>query len=80
MNIDKIKDVLSENLGEGFKIVDENDENDENDGMTAAIEWVDWVQLSDDENDIQIEVYFEDDSKKIFPKGLKLRQIWHEDS
>ncbi|MDD1784477.1 hypothetical protein LRP49_25215 [Enterovibrio sp. ZSDZ35] len=74
MNIEKIKDVLSENLGEGFKIVDENGE------MTAAIEWVDWVQLSDDENDIQIEVYFEDDSKKIFPKGLKLRQIWHEDS
>ncbi|OEF55713.1 hypothetical protein A1OW_22015 [Enterovibrio norvegicus] len=74
MNIDKIKDVLSENLGEGFKIVDENGE------MTVAIEWVDWVQLSDDENDIQIEVYFEDDSKKIFPKGLKLRQIWHEDS
>ncbi|MGF1705483.1 hypothetical protein [Enterovibrio baiacu] len=74
MNIDKIKDVLSENLGEGFKVVDENG------GMTAAIEWVDWVQLSDDENDIQIEVYFEDDSKKIFHKGLKLRQIWHEDS
>lgn len=74
MNIDKIKDVLSDNLGEGFKIVDENGE------MTAAIEWVDWVQLSDDENDIQIEVYFEDDSKKIFPKGLKLRQIWHEHS
>ncbi len=33
MNIDKIKDVLSDNLGEGFKIVDENGE------MTAAIEW-----------------------------------------
>ncbi|WP_394212875.1 hypothetical protein [Enterovibrio calviensis] len=74
MNIDKIKDVLSENLGEGFKIVDENGE------MTAAIEWVDWVQLSEDENDIQIEVYFENDSKKTFSKGLKLRQIWHEDS
>jgi len=73
MNIEKIEDVASENLGEGYKIVYENGE------LSSAIEWVDWVQLSDDENDIQVEVHFEDDSEKVFTKGLKLRQIWHED-
>ncbi|WP_299022800.1 hypothetical protein [uncultured Photobacterium sp.] len=73
MNIEKIEDVVSENLGEGYKIVYENGE------LSPAIEWVDWVQLSDDENDVQVEVHFEDDSEKAFNKGLKLRQIWHED-
>ena len=40
MNKEKIEFVLSENLGEGFRIVYEN-------GQTSpVIEWVDWVQLS----------------------------------
>ena len=43
MNKEKIEFVLSEDLGEGFRIVYEN-------GQTSpVIEWVDWVQLSDDE-------------------------------
>ncbi|PQJ63533.1 hypothetical protein BTO10_01565 [Vibrio chagasii] len=74
MNKEKIEFVLSENLGEGFRIVYEN-------GQTSpVIEWVDWVQLSDDENDIQVVVNFEDDSEKVFSKGVMLNQIWHDDA
>ena len=74
MNKEKIEFVLSENLGEGFRIVHEN-------GQTSpVIEWVDWVQLSDEENDIQVVVNFEDDSEKVFSKGVMLNQIWHEDA
>ena len=73
MNIDKIEDVLSENLGEGYRIVRDNGE------LSPAIEWVDWVQQSENEEDIRVEVHFEDDSDEVFEKGVKLRQIWHED-
>jgi len=73
MNIKKIQDVLSENLGEGYRIVRDNGE------LSPAIEWVDWVPKSDDEEDIRVEVHFADDSDEVFEKGVKLRQIWHED-
>lgn len=74
MNNDKIEDVLSENLGEGYRIVEENGQ------LSPSIEWLDWVQKSDDENDIRIEVHFSDDSDRVYEKGVKLRQIWHEDA
>lgn len=73
MEKEKIESVLSENLGEGYRIVYEDGQ------ISPAIDWVDWVQLSDDENDLQVEVNFEDGSEKIFSKGLMLSQIWHED-
>ncbi|EFP97798.1 hypothetical protein VIBC2010_00844 [Vibrio caribbeanicus ATCC BAA-2122] len=69
MNKEKIESVLSEDLGEGFRIVYEN-------GQTSpVIEWVDWVQLSDDQNDIQVVVNFEDDSEKVFGKGKIILDI-----
>lgn len=52
MRKEKIESVLSENLGEGYRIVRDNGE------LSAVIEWVDWVQRSDDEEDVQIEVHF----------------------
>lgn len=70
---DKIKDVLSENLGEGYRIVRDNGD------LSPMIEWVDWVPLSEDEEDYQVEVHFEDDTDEVFKKGVKLQQIWHED-
>jgi hypothetical protein len=73
MNNEKIEDVLSENLGEGYRIVRDSGE------LSPAIEWVDWAQKSDDEKDIRVEVHFEDGSDEVFEKGVKLRQIWHED-
>lgn len=74
MNNEKIEGVLSEHLGEGYRIVQSNGE------LSPKIEWVDWVQQSDNEDDIRIEVNFEDDSNQVFDKGVKLRQIWHEDA
>ena len=73
MNMDKIENVLSENLGEGYRIVRENGE------LSSAIAWVDWVQQSDSEEDIRVEVHFEDGTDAVFEKGINLRQIWHED-
>jgi len=74
MKLEKIQDVLSENLGEGYRIIWDNGE------LSPTIEWVDWVQQSDNEEDIRVEVNFEDETKEIFEKGTKLRQIWHEDA
>ena len=74
MKVDKIEDVLSENLGEGCRIVRDNGE------LSPMIEWVDWVQQSDNEDDIKVEVNFEDGTMETFEKGVKLRQIWHEDT
>lgn len=75
MQLDKIEDVLSENLGEGYRIVRDNDE------LSPIIEWVDWVNQSEnDENEeaIRVEVHFEDGTEETFEKGITLRQIWHE--
>lgn len=73
MKSDKIEEVLSENLGEGYRIVRDNGE------LSPMIEWVDWVPQSDDEEDIKVEVHFEDETDEVFEKGVALRQIWHED-
>lgn len=76
MQLDKIEDVLSENLGEGYRIVRDNDE------LSPIIEWVDWVNQSEnDENEeaIRVEVHFEDGTEETLEKGITLRQIWHED-
>ena len=76
MQLDKIEDVLSENLGEGYRIVRDNDE------LSPMIEWVDLVNQSEngeDEEAIRVEVHFEDGTEEIFEKGITLRQIWHED-
>lgn len=73
MDSEKIEDVLSENLGEGFRIVRPDGE------LSPTIQWVDWVQQSDAEDDIRVEVHFDDDSTEPFAKGVTLRQIWHED-
>jgi len=74
MKHDKIMDVLSENLGEGYHIVRGNGD------LSPMIEWVDWVQQSDDADDIRVEVNFEDGTVQVFDKGVKLRQIWREDA
>lgn len=73
MDLEKIENVLSENLGEGYRIVRENGD------LSPRIEWVDWVQQSDDDEDVIVEVSFEDDTTEIFKKGIFLKQIWHED-
>ena len=73
MKLNKIKNVLSENLGEGYRIIRDNGE------LSAPISWVDWVMQSDDEDDIIVEVAFDDGTEEVFEKGVMLRQIWHED-
>lgn len=45
MQADKIEDVMSEFLGEGYRIVGDDG------ALSPAIEWVDWVCDSDDDND-----------------------------
>jgi len=73
MDINKIEEILSEYLGEGYRIVRDNGE------LSPTIEWVDWVQQSENEDDIRVEVHFDDDTNEVFEKGLILQQIWHED-
>ena len=82
MQADKIEDVMSEFLGEGYRIVGDDG------ALSPAIEWVDWVCDSDDDNDDdgdgdgdedeKVEVTFQDGSTRTFNKGVPLRQIWHE--
>ena len=74
MKLDEIEDVLSEDLGEGYRIVRDNDD------LSPIIEGVDWVQQSDNEDDIRVEVTFDDETMETFEKGVKLKQIWHEDA
>lgn len=72
MNDNNIKEVLSENLGEGYRIVRDNEE------LSPIIEWVDWVNQSKDDYDEEnfvVEVHFEDGSVEILEKGIKVRQI-----
>ncbi|PBJ11133.1 hypothetical protein [Flavobacterium sp. ACN6] len=73
MDLEKIEEVLSENLGEGYRILRENGD------LSPTIEWVDWVQQSDDDEDYIVEVNFEDETEEVFKKGILLKQIWHED-
>lgn len=76
MNDNKIKEVLSENLGEGYRIVRDNGE------LSPIIEWVDWINQSKDDYDEEnfvVEVHFEDGSVEKLEKGIKVRQIWNKD-
>ena len=65
MDESKIENVMSELLGEGYRIVRDNGE------LSPMIEWVDWAGDPDDEDDGTMETY---------PMGVQLRQIWHEDA
>lgn len=76
MNDNNIKEVLSENLGEGYRIVRDNGE------LSPIIEWIDWVNQSKDDYDEEnfvVEVHFEDGSVEILEKGIKVRQISNKD-
>lgn len=83
MQADKIEAVMSEFLGEGYRIVGDDG------ALSPAIEWVDWVCGPDDndgdgdgdsdgDEDEKVEVTFQDGSTRTFDKGVPMRQIWHE--
>ena len=73
MQADKIEAVMSEFLGEGYRIVGDDGT------LSPAIEWVDWVcGPDDDDEDEKVEVTFQDGSTRTFDKGVPMRQIWHE--
>lgn len=81
MQADKIEAVMSEFLGEGYRIVGDDG------ALSPAIEWVDWVCGPDDNDDgdgddgdegEKVEVTFQDGSTRTFNKGVAMRQIWHE--
>jgi len=81
MQADKIEAVMSEFLGEGYRIVGDDGT------LSPAIEWVDWVCGPDDnddnddgdgDEDEKVEVTFQDGSTRTFDKGIPMRQIWHE--
>ena len=81
MQADKIEDVMSEFLGEGYRIVGDDG------ALSPAIEWVDWVcgpddndgdEDDEDDEDEKVEVTFQDGSTRTFDKGVPMRQIWHE--
>lgn len=76
MNDNNIKEVLSENLGEGYRIVRDDGK------LSSIIEWVDWVNQSKDnydEENFVVEVHFDDGSVETFEKGIKVRQISNKD-
>ena len=81
MQADKVEDVMSEFLGEGYRIVGDDG------ALSPAIEWVDWVcgpddndgdEDDEDDEDEKVEVTFQDGSTRTFNKGVPMRQIWHE--
>ena len=80
MQADKIEAVMSEFLGEGYRIVGDDGT------LSPAIEWVDWVcdpdnddnDDDDGDEDEKVEVTFQDGSTRTFDKGVPMRQIWHE--
>lgn len=81
MQADKIEAVMSEFLGEGYRIVGDDGT------LSPAIEWVDWVCGPDDnddnddgdgDEDEKVEVTFQDGSTRTFDKGVPMHQIWHE--
>ena len=73
MNADKIEDVMSELLGEGYRIVEDNGD------LSPVIDWVDWIEDPEGEDKEQVEVTFQDGSTHTFANGVPMRQIWHED-
>ena len=81
MQADKIEAVMSEFLGEGYRIVGDDG------ALSPAIEWVDWVcgpddndgdEDDEDDEDEKVEVTFQDGSTRTFDKGVPMHQIWHE--
>ena len=72
MNTDKIEDVMSELLGEGYRIVEDNGE------LSPVIDWVDWTEDPEDEDKETVQVTFHDGSTRTFDKGVPMRQIWYE--
>lgn len=48
--------------------------------MTASYLRLYWVKHYENEDDMRVEVHFDDDSEEIFEKVLRLRQIWLEDA
>ena len=73
MNTDKIEDVMSELLGEGYQIVWEDG------SLSPAIDWVDWIEDPENEDKEKVEVTFQDGSTQTFDQGVPMHQIWHED-
>ncbi|WP_291453037.1 hypothetical protein [Actinomyces sp. ICM47] len=73
MNTDTIEDVMSELLGEGYRIVEGNG------NLSPIIDWVDWIEDPEDEDKEKVEVTFQDGSTRTFDRGVPMRQIWHED-
>lgn len=73
MNADKIEDVMSELLGEDYRIVKDNGE------LSPVIDWVDWIEDPENEDKEKVEVTFQDGYTRTFDKSLPMRQIWHED-
>ena len=74
MNTDKIEDVMSELLGEGYRIVEDNGD------LSPVIDWVDWTEDPEDEDKETVQVTFHDGSTRTFDKGVPMRQIWHENA
>ena len=69
MDESKIENVMSELLGEGYRIVRYNGE------LSPMIEWVDWAGDPDDEDDEErVEVNFSDGTMETYPMGVELRQ------
>ena len=68
MNTDKIEDVMSELLGEGYRIVEDNGD------LSPVIDWVDWIEDPEDEDKEQVEVTFQDGSTRTFDKGVPMRR------
>lgn len=73
MNADKIEDVMSELLGEDYRIVKDNGE------LSPVIDWVDWIEDPENEDKEKVEVTFQDGYTRTFDKSVPMRQIWHED-
>ena len=73
MNTDTIEDVMSELLGEGYRIVEDNGD------LSPIIDWVDCIEDPEDEDKEKVEVTFQDGSTRTFDRGVPMRQIWHED-
>lgn len=69
LEANKITEVLSQNLREGFCIVGTSG------ALSPPICQVEWVPQSDDDEDFHVEVHFEDGTTQSFKKGEHLKQI-----
>ena len=64
MHTDKIEDVMSELLGEGYRIVWEDGT------LSPAIDWVDWIEDPEDEDKEKVEVTFQDGSTRTLTRAF----------